>query len=134
MVGDDEVNSSSPGALCRGKGTSAGIYANHQSNACGCGAFDHVTAQVVAFADAMRDVKIRCAAAKFNRSFENYDGGGAVNVVIAVNEDSLLALDCGVEPIHGRFHSSHQIWRMQLGERWRKKLRRGLCGFNSAEK
>ena len=90
MIGDDEVNSSSPRALCRGKGASTGIYANHQSNACGGGALYHVTAQIVAFADAVRNMEIRRAAAEFNCRLENHDGGCAVHLVIAVNQDSFF--------------------------------------------
>ena len=69
VVGDDEVDSSAPCALCSSKCTGAGIHADHQPNTGGCGALDHIATQVVAFADSVWDMKIRRAAAKFNCSF-----------------------------------------------------------------
>jgi len=43
MIGDNEVDSCPSCALCRRKGASARIYADHQPNACDSGALYHVT-------------------------------------------------------------------------------------------
>ena len=44
-------------------------------------------------------MEIAFAAAEFNRRLQNDDGHGAVDVVIAIDQDGLLALDCGVDAI-----------------------------------
>ena len=93
VVGDDEIDARAPRALGRGKGTSAGIDADDQSNAAGGGAFDHISAQVVAFANPVRHVEIRRASAEFDRGFQDHDGGGAIDVVVAIDENSLFAFD-----------------------------------------
>jgi hypothetical protein len=69
MIGDDQVYSSLARAFGGSKGASAGIHADHQPNTgCRC-ALDHISAQVVAFTNAVRHVKICCAASQLNRCF-----------------------------------------------------------------
>src|SRR5215470_6130382 len=78
MVSNDEINASTTCALCRSKGTSPGIHADHQPNACGGSTLNHITPQVVAFPNAVGNVEIRPAAAQFNRGLEHDDGGCSI--------------------------------------------------------
>ena len=66
MIGDDEIDAEAPRGLRRGKGANAHVDADDEANACGCGAFDYIVAQVVALANAMRDVEVGGAAAEFD--------------------------------------------------------------------
>ncbi len=64
-------------------------------------ALDHIVAHVVAFANAVRHVEVGRAAAEFNRSLQNDDGHGAVDVVVAVDQNGLFAFDGGVDAVDG---------------------------------
>ena len=73
----------------------------------GGGALDHIAAKVVAFFDSVGNVEVGGAAAQFNSGFEDDDGRGAIDVVIAVDQDAFFALDGGVEAVYGGFHAGH---------------------------
>ena len=121
MIGNNEVDSGTSRALSRGKGTSAGIYADHESNARRRCTLDHVTAKIVAFANAVRDVKIGRAPAQFDRGFQNDDCGGAIHVVVAIDKNSLFTFDSGIKPLDRSLHSGHQVGRMELIKRRREE-------------
>ncbi len=112
MVGDDEIDAGRAGAFGGGKGASARVHADHQADARCRGALDHISAQIITFANAVRNVKVRLAAAKLNRGLQDHDRGGAVHVVVPVDQNSFLALDGCVQPFNGRFHAFHEIRRM----------------------
>ena len=59
-------------------------------------------------------VKIGCAAANFDRGLQNDNSCRAVNIVVAINQNRLLALDGGFNPINSRPHASHQVRRMEV--------------------
>ena len=107
MIGNNEIDARSLRALRRRKSADAGIDADDQPNAGRGRTLDHITAQVVAFANAVRHVEVGSAAAKFNRCFQDDDRGSAVDVVVAVDENSLFALDRGLQTIDSGFHPGH---------------------------
>src|SRR5213075_2019047 len=49
VIGDDQVHARTAGALSRGKGASAGINTDNQTNASGSCALDHVSTKIVTF-------------------------------------------------------------------------------------
>src|SRR5215471_18027918 len=113
MVGDDQVD---PGARCRfgcSKGTSAGIHADHQANARSRGALNHVSAQIVAFANTMRNVEVSRPTAELDCSLENHHRRGAVDVVVSVDEESFFPLDSGGDALDCSPQPSHEVWRMK---------------------
>ena len=113
----DEIDARTARTFRRRKRARPGIHTDHEFDSRRRGALNHVTAQVVALANAVWHMKIRRAAAQFNRCFQNDDGSRDIHVVIAIDEDPLLAFDGRVKPLHRRFHSGHQIRRMQMGKR-----------------
>ena len=124
MVGDDEIDAASSGSVRGSKGANAGVNANDEANAIGRGLLDHLVAHAVAFADAVRHVVVDLAATDLQGRLEDYDGGGAVNVVVAINEDGLAALNGGSQTLDGGTQAGHEVGRMQVRERRRKEL---LC-------
>src|SRR5450432_2440289 len=100
MVSDDEIYPSKTCTFCCSKRARSRIHADHEANTGGRGALDHISAQVVAFADTMRHVKVGRASAKFNRRFQNHDRRGAVHVVVAIDQNPLFALDGSVKTLH----------------------------------
>ena len=108
MIGDDEVDASSPRALCRGKSPGTRIDADDQTNAGDRGPFYHIPAQIVTFANPVRHVEVGGSAAQFDRGFQDHDRGRAIDVVIAINQNSLFSFNSSFEPFHGCFHSGHQ--------------------------
>ena len=47
-------------------------------------------------------------------SFEEDDGGGAVHVVVAVEEDGFFLINCPLDAIDGRAHAEHEEGIVQL--------------------
>ena len=116
-----------------GKGASAGVNADYQSNSGSSRAFDHIAAQVIAFANTVRHMEVSDASAQFDRCSQYYDRGSAVNVVVAVNQNSLLALDGGIQPLDRGFHASHQVWRVKVINRGKQKNSGGFRALNFAK-
>ncbi len=77
---------------------------------------DDVVAHVVAVANAVRNMEFRRAAAEFDGSLEDYDCGGAIDIVVAVDEDRLLVLDGGFDPVNGCLHAGHEVRRVQVSK------------------
>ena len=93
MVGDDEINAATRGGFGGGEGANAGIDADDEVDATRGGLLDDLVAHAVAFADAMRHVIFGLAAAQLDDGLEDDDGGSAIDIVVAVNEHGLVALD-----------------------------------------
>ena len=92
VVGDDEVEAEELRFVGCGKGADAGVDADDEADACGGGLSEDAGLHAVAFADAMRDVIGDDGGSVFRRDafdggFEEDGGGGAVYVVVAVDED-----------------------------------------------
>ncbi len=132
VIGDDQVHAQALRCFRRGKGANAHVHADDQPDAGGRGALDDVVAHVVAVANAVRDMEVGGAAAEFDGSLQDDDGGGAVHVVVAVDEDGFFALDGGIEPVDRRLHAAHQIGRVKMSERGREKARGGFGVRNVA--
>jgi hypothetical protein len=64
MVGDDQVYSGTPRRFGGRERADAGIHADDQPHAVGGGALDHFVAHAIAFADAMRHMKVSRARRK----------------------------------------------------------------------
>jgi hypothetical protein len=71
-------------------------------------------------------MEISSASAQLNCRFQNYDSSGTVHVVVAVNEDSLFALDRCIQTLDRGFHAGHQIRRVEMVNRWEQET---FCGF-----
>ena len=117
MVGDDEVDAEALRGFRRGEGADAHVDADDEANAGDCGAFDHVVAEIVAFANAVGHVKIGSASAEFDGSFQDDDRHGAIDVVIAVDEDGFFGLDSCVEAVDGGAQAQHILGCVQMIER-----------------
>ena len=55
MVRDDQIHAQALRGFSGREGTNAHVHADDQANARSGGALDHIIAQIVAFADAMRE-------------------------------------------------------------------------------
>ena len=109
VIGDDEIEPEGFGGLGGGKGADAGIDADDETHALrGCG-FEHLIAHTVAFAETMRDVKTDFAAEHFNGCFEQNGGGGAIDVIVAVDQDRLSALYGLLNARNGGGHAEHAV-------------------------
>src|SRR6185503_19586297 len=106
MISDDEINARAACAFGSGKGAGAGVHADHQANPRRGGALDDIPTQIVPFTNTVGYVEIGRPSAKLNHSFQDDHGGGAIDVVIAVDQDSFLALNGSVETLNGSFHTS----------------------------
>ena len=112
VIGDDQVHARTAGALSRGKGASADINTDNQTNAGGSSALDHVSAKIVTFANSVWDMEVGSAVAQLNCRFQNHNRGCAINVVVSINQNSFFVLDRGVQPLDGGFHAGHKVGRV----------------------
>ena len=89
MVGDDQVQAEAARGFSLGKGAHAGIDGDDQADALGMRRFQHARLQAVALAQAVRNVEAGNAAEHLDGCFEQDDGGGAVHIIIAVEQNRL---------------------------------------------
>jgi hypothetical protein len=66
----------------------------------------------------MGDVKPHISTEHFDRGFEQDDGNGAVNIVVAVEEDWFARGDGSFETLYGGSHAEHEKWLVQVGRLW----------------
>ena len=116
MVGDDQIDAESLRCFRGSEGANAHVDANDEANTCCGGSLDHVAAHVVALAYAVGNVEVGCAAAKLDRGLQDNDGHGAVDVVVAVDQDGFFAFDGGVEAVDRSGESSHSSRIVKMGE------------------
>ncbi len=114
VVGDDEVEAAPRRGFGCGKSANAGIDADDEANAAIGGLLDHLVAHAVAFADAVRDVVLDLAAAELERGLQDDDGRGAVDVVVAIDEDGFAAFDGSLQALDGRAQTGHQVGRVEI--------------------
>ncbi len=121
MVGNDQIHSGAPRRFRGRECADARVHADNQPYPVRRRPLDYLIPHAVAFADAMRHMKISRPPAKLNRSFQNHDRGRAVHVVVAVNKNFLFPLQRPFQPIQRRFHPAHPQRIMKVGKRRRKK-------------
>ncbi len=109
MIGHDQVDAQTLRRVGSGKGADPGIHADDQTDARGGSALDDVIFHAIPFADAVGHMKIRSASAKLDRRLEDDDGGGAVDVVVAVDQDALFAFDGCIQAIDCGLHAAHCV-------------------------
>src|SRR5947209_876692 len=114
MIGNNEIDAQAARRVRRGKGPNAGVYADDEPNAGCCRALDYIVFHTVAFANAVRHVELGSAAAQFNRGLQNNDGGGPVDVIVTVDENSFLPLDSSIQTVDSGFHAAHQVRGVQM--------------------
>src|ERR1700686_3941262 len=107
MVGYDQVDSEALRGFRGREGADAHVDADDEANARRGGALDDIVAHVVAFTNAMRHGEVGRAPAEFDRRLQNDERHGAIDVVIAVNEDRLYALNGGINAIDGCAEAGH---------------------------
>ena len=87
MIGDDHVDPEFGRGAHYFAGADAGVDADDEFHALRRRVLHHVAAHAVAVAEAMRDVKSHVSAQQLDPFFQNDDGGGAVDVVIAIQAE-----------------------------------------------
>ena len=116
VIGDDEVQAQPARGFGLGKGAHAGVDGDDQAHALGVGRFQHARLQAVALAQPVGHVKARHAAEHLDGRLEQDDGGGAVHVVVAVEQHRLAVRDGPLQPFDGRGHAQHEEWIVKMSE------------------
>ena len=102
MIGDDEVQAEAARGFRFGKGAHAGIDRDDEAHAVGIRRFKHARLQAVALAQPVGHVKAHHAAQHFDGGLQQHHGGGAVHVVVAVEQNRLARRDGALHALHGR--------------------------------
>jgi hypothetical protein len=119
VIGDDQIDSEGFCFGGSGEGADAGVYADDETDA-GCGGLAEDTGlHAVAFAEAVGDVVGDDGGRIFGRGafdggFEKNGGGGAVDVVVAVDEDGFSGADCMLDAGYGHVHAEHKHGAVQI--------------------
>ena len=108
VIGDDEVEAEAARGFSFSEGAHAGVDGDDDADAFGVGGFEHARLHAVAVAQAMRDVKADFTAEHFDGGFEKDDSDGAVDVVVAIEEDGLARGDGAFETVDGSGHAEHE--------------------------
>ena len=108
VVGDDEVEAEALRGFCFGKGAHSGVDSDDETNTLGIGGFEYGGLQSVALAQSMGHMEANLAAEQFNCGLKQDDGGGAVHVIVTVEQDGFLARDGCFDALHGRLHAEHK--------------------------
>jgi hypothetical protein len=88
--------------------------------------------QSVALAETVGYVKTRFAAEHFDGGFEQDYGGGAVYVVVAVEEDWLMTRYRSLQSLDGCGHAEHEKWIVEVSK---LRIEEGVglgCGGDAA--
>ena len=115
MVGDDEVEAEALRGLGLSERAHAGVDGDDEADALGIRGFKHAGLQAVAFAQTMRNMEANRAAEHLDCGLEQHNGGGAVDVVVAVEEDWFAARDGGLNAFDCGRHAQHQKRIVKLG-------------------
>ena len=91
VIGDDHIDRQLVGAPHHFRGANARIHADDQLDALGGRLLHHVGAHPVAVPQAVRNEEGRSAAGHLDGFLQDDDRGGAVHIVIAVDQDLLAA-------------------------------------------
>ena len=114
VVGDDEVEGRGLWLhRRRSEGADAGVDTDDETDARGCGEAEDVRLHAIAFADAMGDVVGDLGGTAGRRDaldggLEEDGGGGAVDVVVAVDEDGLAGVDGLLDAGDGFTHAEEK--------------------------
>ena len=108
VVGDDEVEAEAARGFSFSEGAHAGVDGDDEADTVGVSRFKNARLHAVAFAEAMGDVKAGFTAEHFDGGFEQDDGDGAIDVVVAVEENGLAGGDGALEAIDGGGHAEHE--------------------------
>jgi len=115
MIGDDEVEAEALRGLCLRKGAHSGVDGDDESNSISKCRFEDRGLKAVALAQTVWNVKANFATEQFDGGLEQDDRGGAVDVVIAVEQDGFLARDRCFNAFNGSLHAEHEKRIVQMG-------------------
>jgi len=127
VVGHDEIETQSAGRLGLGKGPHAGIDRDDQANAFRKSRFKHARLQPVTLLEPVRHVKADRAAEHLDGGLQQDNGSGAVHVVIAVKQNSLMVCDGAFQPLDSHCQSQHEEGIVKVGRLRVQKSVSPLC-------
>ncbi len=130
VVGDNEIH---PKGFCFfgcGEGADAGVNTDDEADTGGGGLSEDAGLHAVAFAQAVGDVVGDDGGFVFggdplDGSLEEDGGGGAVDVVIAVDEDWFGGPDRPLDAGYGQVHAEHEHGVVEIVDGW---VEEGLGG------
>src|SRR5205807_4727558 len=121
MVRNNQVDPQAVRGFGGSKGTDAHIYADDEADPRRCGTLDDIVAQIIAFANAVGNMKVGAAAAELNGGLQNDDRHRAIDVVVAVDENGLFAFDGRCNTLYRDAQAAHLRGRGRAGQRRRHK-------------
>jgi len=87
----------------------AGVHGDDQPHALGIGCFKHARLQAVALAQPMRNMEAHRAAQHLDGGLEKDYGGGAIDVVVAIEEHRFMLRNGPLKARDGFVHAKHEL-------------------------
>ncbi len=134
VIRDDKVEAEAARGFSFSECAHAGVDGDDNTHAFGVGCFEDAGLHAIAVAEAMRDVKadeVRAGGEHFNCGFEQDDGNGAIDVVVAIEKDWLARGDGAFDAFDGGGHAEHEKGIVEVG-RFGIEKSRGLGGGGDA--
>jgi hypothetical protein len=129
VVGDDEVEAEAARGFSFRECAHASVDGDDNAHTFGVSCFKDAGLHSVAIAQAMRNVKAHISAEHLDGGFKQDNGNGAVDVVIAVEENGLARGDGALDALDGGGHSEHEKGIVEVGRLWIQEGKSfGGCG------
>ena len=132
VVADDDVDSLAAGIFHFLDGLDAAVQGNHQAYPVVRGPVQRLVGQAVALVVAVRDIEIHLGRKLLQEGVHLRYGGGAVHVVISVNQDFFFSRNGLVHPFHGLVHVLHQEGVVKVFQAGTEKAAGLFEGFDAA--
>ena len=132
MVADDEVYAAVSRIFHLLYGLDAAVEADYQAAFLLHGPVDTLVGHAVALVVTVGNVVFQIVGHLAEECVHQGDCGGAVHVIVSVDEDLLLRLDCLVYPFHGFVHIEHQERVVEHREVGTEEFHRVFIGRDAA--
>ena len=132
MVTDDDVHTLGTGIADFINGLDAAVEGDDEAEAILGGPIQGLDGQSVTLIVAVRDIIVEILGEPPEEGVDQGDGGGAIDIIVTVNQDLLLAVDGFAQPFDRFVHVLHQeriVERLQAGTEKGAGL---LEGFDAA--
>ncbi len=136
MVGDDEVEAKAACGVGFSKGAHAGVDGDDKADAGEGFFFEDGGLEAVALFEAVGNVEVNDGAVgaggHLNGGFEQDYRSGAIDVVVAIEEDGFVLGDGVFEACDGAAHAEHEKWVVEVVDGGIEELEGGFRGVDAA--
>ena len=132
VIGDDQVQSQASGGFSGGESANAAVHADDQPDSLLCGPGEDPGLHPVPVVNAVRQMEADLAPQHLNRGFQEYDRGGAIGVIVAIDQNLFALADRRLDAVYRLGHAAHGKGVQQILDVGREELPRLLRATHAA--